>query len=301
MSDPGAAPPPGPTTDRAVLFQAPTRPLRVLHLGGNRLARMGLAGVVLATLLALLAPLLAPFDPTLLGNLSTEVLLPPSGSHLLGTDHLGRDVLSRLLHGARISLFIAVTSVALSVAAGVVLGAMAGYLGGWVDSLVMRAVDLVLSVPRLVLLVAVIAFLRPSVGAIILLLAFTQWPAPARLIRAEILSLRERDFIEAARALGYSRGRILFRHLVPNALSPVLVAATLGVGHTVILEAGLSFLGLGVPLSWGSMLRDGQGFILGAWWLSTFPGLAITLVAVSFNLLGDGLRDALDPRQGEGA
>ncbi|MEJ2539043.1 MAG: ABC transporter permease [Gemmatimonadota bacterium] len=266
------------------------------------MAQAGLAGVGVAVLLALLAPALAPFDPMAPGDLGRDVLLSPGGEHLLGTDQLGRDVWSRLLFGARVSLSIAVAAVTLSVGLGVLLGGAAGYLGGWVDTLVMRTVDVILAIPRLVLLVAVIALLRPSPGAIVLLLAATQWPAPARLVRAEILSLRERDFVEAARALGFSRWRILFRHLIPNALAPVLVAATLGVGHTVILEAGLSFLGLGVPLSWGSLLRDGQQRIFaGAWWLAVFPGLAIAWVTVAFNLLGDGLRDALDPRQRPGA
>lgn len=270
---------------------------RLVHLGGNRAARVGLAGVALAAMVALLAPWLAPHDP-----MQTDLarsLSAPSWNHLLGTDHLGRDVLSRLFYGARISLTIAVLSVGLSVGLGVTLGALAGFFGGMLDMVVMRTVDLALAIPRLVLLVTVMAIFQPSVVTIVLLLALTQWPAPARLVRAEILSLKERDFIEAARGLGYSRRRILFRHLLPNALSPVLVAATLGIAHTVILEAGLAFLGLGVPLSWGTLLLAGRAnLITGAWWLSTFPGLAIALVAVAFNLLGDGLRDALDPRQG---
>lgn len=270
---------------------------RLVHLGGNRAARVGLVGVALAAMVALLAPWLAPHDP-----MQTDLarsLSAPSWNHLLGTDHLGRDVLSRLFYGARISLTIAVLSVGLSVGLGVTLGALAGFFGGMLDMVVMRTVDLALAIPRLVLLVTVMAIFQPSVVTIVLLLALTQWPAPARLVRAEILSLKERDFIEAARGLGYSRRRILFRHLLPNALSPVLVAATLGIAHTVILEAGLAFLGLGVPLSWGTLLLAGRAnLITGAWWLSTFPGLAIALVAVAFNLLGDGLRDALDPRQG---
>jgi peptide/nickel transport system permease protein len=274
--------------------------LRILALGGNRMAQAGLLGVVTVILLALLAPVLAPLDPLAPGDLSREVFLPPGPGHLLGTDQLGRDVWGRLLVGARVSLAIALSAVAVSVGTGVLLGAVAGYLGGWVDGLVMRIADVVLAVPRLVLLVAVIALLDPSAVAIVLLLAFTQWPAPARLIRAEILSLKRRDFVEAARALGFSGPRILFRHLIPNAVAPVLVVATLGVGHMVILEAGLSYLGLGVAHSWGAMLRDGQTFILSAWWLALFPGVAIALVAVSFNLLGDGVRDALDPRQGPG-
>jgi peptide/nickel transport system permease protein len=219
----------------------------------------------------------------------------------MGTDQLGRDVWSRLLFGARVSLVVALAAVVLSAAIGVVLGGVAGFLGGWVDGVVMRFTDVVLAVPRLVLLIAVIALLTPSPAAIVLILALTQWPTPARLIRAEILSLKEREFVLAARALGFSRRRILFRHLVPNAFAPVLVATMLGVGHTIILEAGLSFLGIGVPLSWGSLLRDGQQRLQGgAWWLALFPGLAIVLVTVSFNLLGDGIRDALDPRQARG-
>lgn len=271
---------------------------RLFHLGGNRAARVGLAGVLLALAGALLAPWLATHDPV-----QTDLarsLASPSWEHLLGTDHLGRDVLSRLLYGARVSLSIALLSVALSVGLGVALGALAGFFGGVVDALVMRTVDLALAIPRLVLLVTVIAIFQPSIATIVLLLGLTQWPAPARLVRAEILSLKERDFILAAQGLGYSRRRILFRHLLPNALSPVLVAATLGISHTVILEAGLAFLGLGVPLSWGTLLLAGRAnLITGAWWLSTFPGLAIAAVAIAFNLLGDGLRDALDPRQGE--
>lgn len=273
----------------------------MLSLGGNALARIGLLGVVTVGLLALLAPVLAPFDPTAMGDLARDVLQPPSGRHWMGTDQLGRDVWSRVLFGARVSLRVALAAVILSVGIGVLLGGVAGLLGGWVDGAVMRFTDVVLAIPRLVLLIAVIALLEPSPRAIVLILALTQWPTPARLIRAEILSLKEREFVLAARALGFSRRRILFRHLIPNAFPPVLVAAMLGVGHTIILEAGLSFLGIGVPLSWGALLRDGQQRLLGgAWWLALFPGMAIALVTVSFNLLGDGIRDALDPRQARG-
>ena len=279
----------------------PAGPRSLAALGGNRLAQIGLIGVSAAAVLALLAPFLAPFDPMAPGDLSRDVLQPPGAGHWMGTDHLGRDVWSRVLYGARISLMVALAATVLSGAIGVFLGAVAGYLGGWRDSLVMRTADVVLAVPRLVLLIAIIALLQASPFAIVLILALTQWPAPARLIRAEILSLRNRDFVRAAEALGFSRTRILFRHLIPNALAPVLVVMTLGVGHTIILEAGLSFLGIGVPLSWGALLRDGQQrFLLGAWWLAVFPGVAIALVTMSFNLVGDGLRDALDPRQGPG-
>ena len=283
------------------VFGLPPGPSRLLTLGGNRLAQFGLAGVFAVALLALLAPLVAPFDPMVPGDLSRDVLLPPGGRHWMGTDQLGRDVWSRLLFGARVSLVVALAAVTLSAVIGVTLGGVAGYLGGWWDAVVMRTADVVLAVPRLVLLIAVIALLQPRPGAIVLILALTQWPTPARLIRAEVLSLRERDYVHAAEALGFSRARILFRHLIPNALAPVLVAMTLGVGHTIILEAGLSFLGIGVPLSWGALLRDGQQrFLVGAWWLAVFPGMAIAFVTVSFNLVGDGLRDVLDPRQAPG-
>lgn len=265
-----------------------------MSLGGNRLAQAGLAGAILAVTVALLGPLFTPYDPTTPDL--TGTLAAPSARHLLGTDQLGRDVLSRLLVGARVSLAISLSSVILSVTFGTALGAVAAFFGGWLDGLVMRLTDLVLAVPRLVLLIVVIALLRPTAVTIVLLLAAIQWPSAARLVRAEILSLREREFAEAARALGFSRRRVLLGHLLPNALAPVLVVATLGVGHTVILEAGLAFLGLGVPLSWGGLLLAGQGaLVTGGWWLALFPGLAISAVAISFNLLGDGLRDVLDP------
>lgn len=269
----------------------------LLSLGGNRMAQVGLAGALAAVTAALVGPLLTPYDP--MAPDLTGTLAPPSARHLFGTDQLGRDVLSRLLVGARVSLAISLSAVALSVTFGTVLGAVAAFVGGWLDGLVMRFTDLVLAVPRLVLLIVVIALLRPSALTIVLLLAAVQWPSAARLVRAEILSLREREFAEAARALGFSRRRVLLGHLLPNALAPVLVVATLGVGHTVILEAGLAFLGLGVPLSWGSLLLAGQGaLVTGGWWMAVFPGLAISAVAISFNLLGDGLRDYLDPRLG---
>lgn len=269
----------------------------VRALWAHPLARWGLLGVAGTMAAALAGPALSGFDPQA-PELAVR-LAPPSGEHLMGTDQLGRDVLARLLVGARVSLAIALTSVGLSVALGVVAGAAGAYYGGWVDALVMRTVDVVLAVPRIVLLIAAIALLQPSPSSIVLILALTQWPTPARLVRAEILSLRERDFIKAARVLGLPDRTIVFRHLLPNAIPPVLVAAMLGVSHTVILEAGLAFLGLGVPLSWGTLLLAGKNQVLtGGWWLALFPGLAVALVAVSFNLVGDGLRDILD--QGPG-
>lgn len=265
----------------------------------NRIAVGGLITIAFLYLIALLTPFLAPFDPSFQGNLLTERLLAPAGPHPLGTDQFSRDILSRMLYGARVSLSIGFVAVGISITIGTVLGAVAGFLGGWVDSLVMRLVDIVISFPRLVLLITIIAFFEPSIFLIVAVLGLTQWPSTTRLVRGEVLSLREREFIQAGTALGYSRSRLIFRHLIPNTLAPVIVAATLGIGDTIVLEAGLSFLGLGVQPptpSWGTMVADGRNNLLGAWWISTFPGLAIVLTVLSFNLAGDGLRDALDPR-----
>jgi peptide/nickel transport system permease protein len=271
----------------------------------NRMAMVGLAVVVAAYLAALLAPVLAPFDPIFQaayqsGGDSSLALAPPSALHPLGTDQYGRDVLSRILFGARISLLIGILAVGISVTLGTVLGAVAGFFGGIVDTLIMRFTDMVMAFPRIVLLLAIVALFQPSIFLIVAALALTQWPFTTRVVRGEILSLKEREFAEAARALGYSRARIIFRHLLPNAMGPVIVLATLGIGNAIILEAGLSFLGMGVQAptpSWGSMVTDGRDHIFAAWWLATFPGLAIVFVVLAFNLVGDGLRDALDPRQ----
>jgi peptide/nickel transport system permease protein len=265
----------------------------------NRGAVAGALGVVVLLLVALLAPLLAPFDPTRQGDLLTGRLLPPSGTHLLGTDPFARDVFSRLLHGARVSLSIALLAMGIAVTLGTLVGVVAGYLGGWVDRVLVQVTDAFLAIPRLVLLIAVVAVFEPSLAVVIFVLGFTQWPQVARFARAETLSLREREYVQAARALGFSRPRILFRHILPGALPPVIVAGTLGVGETIVLEAGLSFLGFGVqpPIpSWGGMVAEGRVDLLGAWWISTFSGLAIVFAVVAFNLAGDGLRDALDPR-----
>jgi peptide/nickel transport system permease protein len=265
----------------------------------DRTAVAGLVVVLLLCLVALAAPLLAPFDPLQPGPLLTERMIPPSGLHPMGTDQAARDVLSRLLYGARISLGIGILAVAISVTLGTLLGAVAGYLGGWVDGAVMRFVDMVIAFPRLVLLVTIVAVFQPSILLIVAVLGLTLWPGTARIVRGEVLALRERGFVLAARALGYSRRRIILRHVVPNVLGPVIVAATLGIGETIVLEAGLSFLGLGVQPptpSWGTMVADGRNNLLGAWWLSTFPGFAIVLTVLAFNLVGDGLRDAMDPR-----
>ncbi len=265
--------------------------------GGPVVVGVGaLAAIVLA---ALLAPLLTDFDPYVGGSIRSERLIGPSSAHLLGTDRLARDVFTRILYGARISLTIGLVAAGLAATLGTMAGAVAGYVGGLVDSVIMRTVDIVLAFPRLVLLISIVAIVRPSVPLIVVILALTQWPSTARLVRGEVLSLKERDFIVAARALGMSRSRIITRHLVPNALGPVIVATTLGVGHAIVLEAGLSFLGIGLSPSipsWGNMVAEGRENLLEAWWLSTFPGLAIVVTVLAINLVGDGLRDALDPR-----
>lgn len=205
---------------------------------------------------------------------------------------------SRLLYGARISFLIGVGAVLVSATIGTLVGGIAGFMGGHVDTLVMRGVDIIIAIPRLVLLIVLVALFQPSLGLIVLVIGITQWPTTARLVRSEVLSLKSRDFITAARVLGISESRILLRHILPNALPPVLVIAALGVGHAILLEAGLSYLGLGVQpptASWGSMISDGRNYLLDAWWLSTFPGLAIVMVVIGFNLLGDALRVRLDP------
>jgi peptide/nickel transport system permease protein len=250
-------------------------------------------------LVALLAPLITPHDPYEAYELTTMRLQGLSAAHPLGTDHLARDVLSRILYGARISLTIGFVAVGISVTIGTMVGAVAGFLGGTVDNVIMRFVDMVISFPRLVLLIAIVALFESSIALVIIVLGLTLWPSTARIVRGEVLGLREREFVQAARALGYSKRRIILRHLVPNALPPVIVAATLGIGNTIVLEAGLSFLSLGVQPptpSWGTMVADGRDELLNAWWLSTFPGLAIVFTVLAFNLVGDGLRDALDPR-----
>jgi ABC-type dipeptide/oligopeptide/nickel transport system permease subunit len=276
------------------------------RFGANRMALLGAGVIGISVLAALLAPFVAPFHPhEQLAFVEGDMTLfraAPSGRHLMGTDPLSRDILSRVIFGARISLTIGFLAVALSASIGTVLGAVAGYVGGLVDGVIMRFVDMVMAFPRLVLLMAIVAlFDEPSVILIVLVLGLTQWPQTTRIVRGEVLGLREREFIEAARLLGFSPRRIILRHLIPNALAPLIVVATLGIGNTIVLEAGLSFLGLGVDPptpSWGAMVAAGRDdLIVGNWWIASLPGLVLVLVVLAFNLVGDGLRDALDPRQ----
>ncbi len=260
-------------------------------------------GLIVAALVvtAFAAPLLAPQDPN--AQSLDQSLLAPTWHHWLGTDQYGRDVLSRMIYGARISLAVGVVAVSLYVGIGVTIGALAGYYGGWVDILLMRFVDIMLCIPTLFLILMVIAFVGPSIFNVMVVIGLTSWMGVARLVRGEILSLKERDFITAARVIGMKDARIIFTQLLPNALGPVLVVATLGVGSTILTESALSFLGLGVQpptASWGNMLTEGKEHLTDAWWLVTFPGLAIFVTVLGYNLLGEGLRDWMDPRhQGE--
>jgi len=263
----------------------------------NRLAIVGGAVVLCLAALAVLAPLLAPWDPHR-PDVRT-ILDPPSRMHLLGTDQLGRDVLSRMLYGARVSLAVGFVSVGIATAIGIVLGSVAGYNGGLVDAAVMRLVDLMLVFPRFFLLLAVLAFLRPSIWTIMVVIGLTGWMSVTRLVRAEFLSLKEREFVIWSQSIGASGFRVIWRHILPNAMAPVLVAMTLGIPAAILTESGLSFLGLGVQppfATWGNILNEGKDAIEIAWWLSVYPGLAILLTVLSYNLLGEGIRDALDPR-----
>jgi peptide/nickel transport system permease protein len=263
----------------------------------NRLAVIGGIVVLCLVIAALLAPVLAPWDPNRPDV--KKILDPPSSRHLLGTDQLGRDVLSRMLFGARVSLAVGFVSVGIAAAIGIALGAAAGYHGGLIDASIMRLVDLMLVFPRFFLLLAVLAFLKPSIWTIMVVIGLTGWMGVARLVRAEFLALKEREFVVWSQSVGAGAFRIIWRHILPNAMAPVLVAMTLGIPAAILTESGLSFLGLGVQpprATWGNILNEGKDAIELAWWLSVYPGLAILITVLSYNLLGEGIRDALDPR-----
>jgi peptide/nickel transport system permease protein len=266
------------------------------RLWQNRLAVVGAAIVLGMFLLAVLAPLVGR-DPGAIDIVNS--LRSPDWDYPLGTDDLGRDVLARILYGARISLLVGFVAVGIATSIGIVLGALAGYYGRWIDAILMRFVDIMLCFPTFFLILAVIAFLEPSIWNIMIIIGLTSWMGVARLVRAEFLSLRERDFVQAAKALGARDARVIFHHILPNALSPVLVSATLGVAGAILTESALSFLGIGVQPptpSWGNMLIVGKQTLGTAWWLSAFPGLAILITVLGYNLLGEGIRDAFDPR-----
>jgi peptide/nickel transport system permease protein len=266
----------------------------------NRLAMTGAVIVLVLYLVAIFAPILTPYDPVEHGDVPRMRYMHPNTQHLFGTDKFGRDVLTRVLYGSRISLTISFLAVMISVVFGSVVGAAAGYAGGFTDTILMRIVDALMAIPRLFLLLTCVALFSGSIWLIVVLLGATGWMTTARLVRGQMLSLRGQDFVRAAEALGAGRRRIILKHLIPNTLSVIVVAATLRIGGIILAEAALSFLGLGVPPptpSWGQMVFEGREALLGAWWVSTFPGIIIVVTVIGYNLLGDGLRDAFDPRQ----
>ncbi|WP_420564839.1 ABC transporter permease [Thalassobaculum sp.] len=269
-----------------------------LGLARNPLALLGLAIVVALVLAAIFAPVLAPHDP-IAQDLQRRLLPPGTPGNILGTDELGRDILSRLLYGARITLYVVALVVVTAPVFGLLIGTVAGYAGGWVDTVLMRFTDIFLAFPRLVLALAFVAALGPGIGNAVLAIALTSWPPYARIARAETLTIRNSDFISAIRLQGASPLRIVTGHVVPLCLSSVIVRVTLDMAGIILTAAGLGFLGLGAqpPLpEWGAMISTGRLYILDQWWVATMPGLAIFTVSLGFNLLGDGLRDALDPR-----
>jgi peptide/nickel transport system permease protein len=276
---------------------AAREPRRAWHLLlRNRMAISGAAVVLVWVVVALLAPVIAPYDP--IDQQVRQRLQGPSAAHILGVDELGRDVFSRVLYGGRVSLPVAAVVVVLATIFGTLYGGLAGFTGAWLDESAMRLVDMVLAFPSLILAMAIAAALGPSIQNSMLALLLVWWPPYARLARGQVLGLKHRDFVTAARALGMSEWRILVRHVLPNALAPALVLTTMDFGNAIIITAALSFLGLGaVPPTpeWGAMVAEGRELIQ-QWWISTFPGVAIFSVAMACNFVGDGLRDAIDPR-----
>jgi ABC-type dipeptide/oligopeptide/nickel transport system permease subunit len=262
----------------------------------NRVALFGFVVIVFMVAIALLAPLISPFDPN--AQAISSRLEPPSWQHLLGTDEFGRDILSRIIWGARISLSVGVSVILISISVGTIMGAVSGYYGGWVDMVLMRIADVFLSFPGLILAIGIIAVLGPSLLNVVVTLALVSWPSTARIVRGEALSLRNAEYVQASKSIGVRGFRILTDHIIPNTLAPVIVVATLGIGFAILAETGLSFLGIGVPpptADWGAMISAGRDYIIIAPSLLISPGVAICLLVLAFNLLGDGLRDALDP------
>ena len=263
----------------------------------NKLSLTGGIIVIIFLFIAIFAPYLSLHDPSEINV--TEILLSPSKVHPFGTDALGRDVFSRMLLGTRVSLLVGFISVGISIFIGLLLGSIAGYYGGIIDSVIMRFVDIMLSIPTFFLILAVIAILEPNLINIMIVIGFTSWMGVGRLVRGQFLSLKQRDYVSAAKTMGMRDFRIIVRHILPNALSPVYVAAILGIAGAILIETALSFLGLGVQPptpSWGNILTEGKDNLEIAWWLTLFPGLAILITVLGYNLFGEGLRDILDPR-----
>jgi peptide/nickel transport system permease protein len=265
----------------------------------NRLAVVGLVIIIALLLIAAFANVLAPYSPVI-GNLAGARLLPPgSEGYLLGTDDQGRDILSRLMYGTRLTLTVVLLVAVIAAPVGLVVGTVSGYAGGWIDAILMRITDIFLAFPKLVLALAFVAAVGPGIENAVIAMALTSWPPYARIARAETLALRNSDYIAAVRLMGASPFRIVFRHIMPMCLSSVIVRVTLDMAGIILTAAGLGFLGLGAQppaAEWGTMLADAREFVLRAWWVVTFPGLAILVTVLAFNLLGDGLRDALDPK-----
>ncbi len=273
--------------------------MSVRRFRANRLALWSLYVIGILVLAALLAPLLAPHDPIAIGDVMATRFQSPSWAHPFGTDEFGRDLFSRALFGARVSLSVGILAMLLATTIGSLYGAVSGFFGGIVDGVMMRIVDVWIAFPAFYLMLLLVGVFEASVPILILILALTAWPATARFIRGEILSLRERDYVEAARAMGLPAHRIILRHLIPGALSPVLVTGALAVAGMIGAEAGLSFLGIGISPptpSWGNMVAAGKDTLAGAWWISFFPGALLTITLIAFSLVADGLRDALDPK-----
>lgn len=265
----------------------------------HRLGMAGLGIILTLVIAAVAAPYLAPHDP-LAQNILGARLHPPSAQYPLGTDELGRDLLSRLIYGAHISLLIGVLAEGTALLIGSLMGALAGFLGGRVDDLIMRVTEIFMAIPSLLFLIAVVAILEPTVPTIALSLGVIGWPSEARIMRSQVLALKNLEYVTAAHAIGVPRFQVLLRHILPNALSPMIVVGTLGIAGAILSEATLSFLGLGIqqPIpSWGTMVNTGQNYIFNAWWYAIFPGLAIMITVLGFNFVGDALRDALDPNR----
>ncbi len=288
------------TVDQAVTAKAPSNSLwasAMRRFFRNKTAVVGLILLTIFILSAIFAPLLTPYSPTQ-RDYRTR-LQAPSAQHLLGTDYLGRDLLTRIIYGARVSLQVGLISVGIALIVGVVLGSLAGYFGGTLDLLIMRGIDIMLAFPSILLAIAIMAILGPSLSNAMLAIGIVAIPQYARIVRSSVLSIKGNEFVEAANALGLSNTRIIFRHVLPNCLAPIIVQATLGVATAILDAAGLSFLGLGAQPptpEWGAILAECRPYLRNAPWTVAFPGLAIVLVVLALNLLGDGLRDALDPR-----
>lgn len=273
----------------------------LFQLKGNKLVMVGFGIIVSFIFIALFAPVLTPYDPNV-QEIAIRKTAPFVGKHLLGTDDLGRDLLTRIFYGARISLVIGTISVGISLTFGILIGLVSGYFGGWIDRIIMRLIDIMLSFPYILLTIVIVALLGPSLTNAMLAIGISQIPQYARVVRASVLAEKENDYVAAERALGASNMELMFVCILPNCIAPIFVQATLGIGNAILSSAALSFLGLGAQPptpEWGLMISSSKEFVTTAWWIVTFPGVAVLLTVLGFNLLADGLRDILDPRMKE--